>query len=167
MIEKPDMRATRPSTPNTNTAQVPQNVTISSPRLVSDVPPNFATVNAMPPNAPIGAAHMIRRMMRKMIWLATSKTRDDLLALHLREAGDRRGDEQREHEHAQDLVLHERRDEARRQQVVGDEADDALVAARLADRLLGVGAGGGGDLALEAAARLDDVAREQARGRAR
>ena len=87
---------------------------------------------------------------------------DDLLALHLREAGDRRGHEQREHEHAQDLVLHERRDEARRQQVVGDEADDALVAARLADRLLGVGLRGSGDLALEAAARLDDVAREQA-----
>ena len=53
---------------------MPQKVTISSPRLVSEVPPNFATVNAMPPNAPIGAAHMIRRMTRKMIWLATSKT---------------------------------------------------------------------------------------------
>ena len=28
----------------------------------------------MPPNAPIGAAHMISRMIRKMTWLATSKT---------------------------------------------------------------------------------------------
>jgi hypothetical protein len=47
---------------------------MSSPRELSEVPPNFATVKAMPPNAPIGAAHMIRRMTRKMICAAYSKT---------------------------------------------------------------------------------------------
>src|SRR4051812_4356032 len=72
---KPLSRATRPKTPKTKIAHVPQNVTISSPRLCSDAPPNCATVNAMPPNAPSGAAHMIRRMIPKTTREATSKTR--------------------------------------------------------------------------------------------
>src|SRR3954466_3401098 len=70
----PLSRATIPSTPKTKIAQVPQNVTISRPRLFSDPPPNCATVNAMPPNAPIGATHMISRMIPKITREATSKT---------------------------------------------------------------------------------------------
>jgi len=71
---KPDTFATTPSTPNTKTAHVPQNVTISSPRLARVSDPNWATVKAMPPNAPIGAAHMTIRMIPKMIREAISKT---------------------------------------------------------------------------------------------
>ena len=41
---KPLHLATRPSTPKTNTAHVPQKVTMSSPRFASDAEPNFATV---------------------------------------------------------------------------------------------------------------------------
>ena len=41
---KPLQRATRPSTTNTNMAQVPQKVTISSARFESAPPPNWATV---------------------------------------------------------------------------------------------------------------------------
>src|SRR3954453_20565054 len=41
---KPLQRATRPSTPNTNTAQVPQKVTISSARFDKAPLPNCATV---------------------------------------------------------------------------------------------------------------------------
>ena len=71
---KPLQRATSPSTTNTNTAQVPQKVTISSARLVSAPPPNWATVYAMPPNAPSGAAHMIMRMTANRILEITSNT---------------------------------------------------------------------------------------------
>lgn len=49
---KPLRRATRPRTATTKTAHVPQNVTMSRPRLASDAEPNCATVNAMPPEAP-------------------------------------------------------------------------------------------------------------------
>jgi hypothetical protein len=83
------------------------------------------------------------------------------LSLGLGQARDGRGGEQCKDQHAQDLVLHERRYEAGGEQVVGDEGDDALVAAGLGDRLLGVGAGRGADLALEGVAGLDDVAGEQ------
>ena len=44
MMLKPLSRATSPRMPNTNTAQVPQKVTISRPRLLSDAEPNTATV---------------------------------------------------------------------------------------------------------------------------
>src|SRR5919107_5929548 len=57
---------TEPSTTTMNTAQVPQNVSISRPRLASDDAPNAATVNAMPPNAASGAAHMMILMTPKM-----------------------------------------------------------------------------------------------------
>ena len=70
---KPLKRATRPSTPNTKTAHVPQNVTISRPRLASEAEPNWATVNAMPPNAPSGAAHMMIRIIPKITRPAVSK----------------------------------------------------------------------------------------------
>jgi hypothetical protein len=43
MIEKPFRRATSPSTRNTNTAAVPQNVAISSPSCCSAPPPNSAS----------------------------------------------------------------------------------------------------------------------------
>ena len=70
----PLIRATSPRMPNTNSAHVPQNVTISRPRLLSDAEPNTATVYAMPPNAPSGATHMTSRMTPKMIRLSTSNT---------------------------------------------------------------------------------------------
>ena len=79
----------------------------------------------MPPNAPSGATHMISRMTPNTTFEATSKTLDDLLALRLGEHRDRGRDQDRQHEDAQDLVLDERRHEARGQQVVGDEADQA------------------------------------------
>ncbi len=41
---KPLSRATSPRMPNTKIAQVPQNVTISRPRLASEAEPNTATV---------------------------------------------------------------------------------------------------------------------------
>jgi hypothetical protein len=71
---KPLQRATRPRMTNTNTAQVPQKVTISSARFDSAPPPNCATVYAMPPNAPSGAAHMIMRMTANRIFEMTSNT---------------------------------------------------------------------------------------------
>ena len=71
---KPPARATMPRTPKTKIAYVPQNVTISRPRFVSEPLPNCAIVNAMPPKAPIGAAHMISRMIPKITRDAASKT---------------------------------------------------------------------------------------------
>ena len=71
---KPLQRATSPRTTNTNTAQVPQKVAISSARFDSAPPPNWATVYAMPPNAPSGAAHMIMRMTANRICEITSNT---------------------------------------------------------------------------------------------
>jgi hypothetical protein len=70
----PLARATSPRTPKTKIAHVPQNVTINRARLLSDAPPNCATVKAMPPNAPIGAAHMISRMIPKITREAASNT---------------------------------------------------------------------------------------------
>src|SRR3954447_11010867 len=57
---------TEPRTTTMKIAQVPQNVTINRPRLASDDAPNAATVNAMPPNAASGAAHMMILMMPKI-----------------------------------------------------------------------------------------------------
>ena len=72
---KPDRRATSPRTPNTKIAHVPQKVTMSRPRLASEALPNTDTVYAMPPKAPSGAAHMMRRMTPKMIRESVSNTR--------------------------------------------------------------------------------------------
>jgi len=44
MMLKPLIRATSPRMPNTKSAQVPQNVTIRRPRLLSDAEPKTATV---------------------------------------------------------------------------------------------------------------------------
>ena len=41
---KPLSFATSPSTPKTNTAPVPQNVTMSRPRFARDAEPNLATL---------------------------------------------------------------------------------------------------------------------------
>jgi hypothetical protein len=88
---------------------------------------------------------------------------DDLGAHGRGERGQRGGDEEGEHEDLEHLVLHERLHEAGRQEVVGDEADQAVPGVTgLGDLLLrrrgGVPGGRGG----EARAGLDQVAREQA-----
>ncbi len=122
----------------------------------------------MPPNAPSGATHMISRMIPKTTREAHLEDADDRLALTVGEHRDRRGDEDREHEDRQDLVLDERGDEARRQQVVGDEADEAgRGVAGLGDRLLGRLLRGGARLAVEARAGREHVGRDQAERRAR
>ena len=94
------------------------------PRFSSAPPPNCATVNAMPPNAPSGAVHMIMRMTPKMILLAVSKPPTTRLRSSGASPEIAAADEDRQDEDLEDLVLDERLHEARRQQVVGDEADD-------------------------------------------
>ena len=117
----------------------------------------------MPPNAPSGATHMISRMIPKTTREAHLEDAHDRLALAVGEHRDRRGDEDREHQDRQDLVLDERGDEAGRQQVVGDEADEAgRGVAGLGDRLLGRLLRRGARLAVEAGARREDVGHEQA-----
>ena len=132
----PLARATSPRTPKTKIAHVPQNVTISSARLLSDAPPNCATVKAMPPNAPSGAAHMMSRMIAEDHPRGGLEDADDPLALDPREGRDRGRREEGEDEDLEDLVVDEGLQEARRQQVAGDERDDAGVGPGLGDRLL-------------------------------
>ena len=122
----------------TKNAQVPQKTTISAPRRRQRVGAEHGD----------RVGHAAERAERRGPHDQPDHAEDDLrgdledahdrLALALGEHRDRRGDEDRQHEDAQDLVLDERRDEARRQQVVGDEADEAgRGVAGLGDRLLG------------------------------
>ena len=69
----PLSRATRPSTPKTKIAHVPQNVTISSAEAGERGAAELGTVKAMPPNAPSGAAHMMIRMIAEDHATAVSK----------------------------------------------------------------------------------------------
>ena len=62
----PAQADTAPRTTAMNTAHVAPNVSISRPRFARDEAPKAATVNAMPPNAASGAAHMMILMTPKM-----------------------------------------------------------------------------------------------------
>lgn len=86
-----------------------------------------------------GAAHMMIRIIPKITRLADSKPSTMRNPQVVGEERDRRGRDDGEHEDLEDLVLPERGEEAVGQQRVGDEGDEPLLPARLADRLLRAG----------------------------